>query len=105
MGKSVASAGDVNGDGYGDVIVGVHEYDNGQSNEGKAFLYLGSSSRLSITPNWSAESNQSGAFFGYSVSTAGDANGDGFSDVLVGASLMMEERFFYTMVQTQAYLL
>ncbi|NOY23995.1 MAG: hypothetical protein GXO70_10865, partial [Acidobacteria bacterium] len=49
FGYPVSSAGDVNGDGYGDVIVGAPYYDNGQSNEGRAFVYLGSASGLSTT--------------------------------------------------------
>jgi hypothetical protein len=85
FGISVATAGDVNGDGYSDVIVGAQYYDNGQSDEGRAFVYHGSASGLSVTPNWTAESDQANAFFGYSVATAGDVNGDGFSDVIVGA--------------------
>jgi hypothetical protein len=85
FGNSVSTAGDVNGDGYADVIVGDSFYDNGQYNEGAAFVYHGSASGLSHTPNWTAESNQDMAFFGSSVSTAGDVNGDGYSDVIVGA--------------------
>ena len=42
FGCSVATAGDVNGDGYTDVIVGAPRYDNGQTNEGRAYVYLGS---------------------------------------------------------------
>src|SRR6185295_1973189 len=41
LGRSVASAGDVNGDGYADVIVGSHTFDNGQTDEGRAFVYMG----------------------------------------------------------------
>jgi hypothetical protein len=86
FGWSVASAGDVNGDGFSDVIVGAIFYDGGQADEGRAFLYHGSASGLSTTPNWTAESNQVAAYFGYSVASAGDVNGDRFSDVIVGAA-------------------
>ena len=85
FGVSVSTAGDVNGDGYSDVIVGVHYYDNRQANEGRAFVYSGSALGLSPTPDWVAESNQAYAHFGVSVSTAGDVNGDGYSDIIVGA--------------------
>jgi hypothetical protein len=85
FGESVATAGDVNGDGYSDVVVGAYGYDNGETNEGRVYLYLGSASGLSASPAWRAESNQVYAEFGYSVATAGDVNGDGYSDVIVGA--------------------
>ena len=85
FGKSVSTAGDVNGDGYSDIIVGAYCYDNSQTDEGRAYVYLGSSSGLSSTPAWVAENNSAGSWFGASVSTAGDVNGDGFSDVIVGA--------------------
>ena len=87
FGWSVSTAGDINGDGYSDVIVGAYGFDDGQSLEGSAFVYHGSASGLSLTSNWNAESNQSGATFGFSVSTAGDVNGDGYSDVIIGAQL------------------
>jgi len=85
FGESVASAGDVNGDGFDDVIVGAKFYDNGESNEGAAFIYYGSSEGL--IPSFSAilESNQIDAEFGYSVASAGDINSDGYDDVLVGS--------------------
>ena len=51
----------MNGDGFSDVIVGAIGYDNGQTDEGRAFLYLGSPAGLGTNPAWSAESNQAGS--------------------------------------------
>jgi hypothetical protein len=87
FGDRVATAGDVNGDGYGDVIIGAERFDNGESDEGRASLYLGSASGLASTPAWTAEANQAAAQFASSLANAGDVNGDGFSDVIVGAYL------------------
>jgi hypothetical protein len=84
FGWSVAGAGDVNADGYADVIVGAFFYDLGQVDEGAAFLYLGSPSGPSATPDWVGEGDQVGAGFGWSVGPAGDVDGDGHADVIVG---------------------
>ncbi|MEO0108774.1 MAG: integrin alpha [candidate division WOR-3 bacterium] len=48
-------------------------------------MYLGSAFGLSKTAHWTAESDYEGAYFGGSVATAGDVNGDGYSNVIVGA--------------------
>jgi hypothetical protein len=85
FGHVVATAGDVNDDGYSDVIIGAPYYGNGQNNEGKVFVYTGTVSGLSTSADWSVESNQTGSVLGYAVGTAGDVNGDGYSDVVVGA--------------------
>ena len=87
LGSGVSSAGDVNGDGYSDVIIGARRYDNGESDEGTAFVYHGSAVGINTTPAATLESNQASAWFGHSVSGAGDVNGDGYSDVIVGAYL------------------
>jgi hypothetical protein len=86
FGLAINSAGDVNNDGYGDVIVGSHLYDAPDVNEGKAFLYLGSAEGLGTTPAWTVEGNQAGAFLGSSIASAGDVNNDGHDDVIVGLS-------------------
>ncbi|MBK8609502.1 MAG: FG-GAP repeat protein [Chitinophagaceae bacterium] len=87
LGISVASAGDINADGYSDVIIGANAYDDGaNANEGRAFIYHGSATGLSASPNATPDdANQAGAQFGQSVNTAGDVNGDGYSDVIIGA--------------------
>ncbi|MCI0521517.1 MAG: integrin alpha [Chloroflexi bacterium] len=85
FGSSVASAGDVNGDTFDDVIVGAYRYNQGQSEEGAAYVFFGSASGLATTPAWMVESNLPFTQFGYSVSSAGDVNKDGYDDVLVGA--------------------
>jgi hypothetical protein len=90
FGYAVSSAGDVNHDGFDDVLIGANTYALGQVNEGAAFLFYGSASGLSPLPDWSYESNQDAALLGSSVSAAGDVNHDGFDDVLVGAPVFDE---------------
>jgi hypothetical protein len=87
FGWSAASAGDVNGDGRDDVIVGAPLHDNGETDEGRAYVYYGTASGVSPAPDWTGEGDQAGAQFGFRVRTAGDVNGDGFADVIVGAPL------------------
>ncbi len=82
---AVATGGDVNADGYSDALVGFSEYDNGQSDEGVARLFLGSAAGPSLEPSWQIDPNQSGAYLGISVASAGDVNADGFGDVIIGA--------------------
>ncbi len=82
---SVASAGDVNGDGYADVVVGAPYYTNGQNNEGRAYAYHGSASGLATSPAWSFENDLAECELGQKVASAGDVNGDGFGDVLVAS--------------------
>ena len=77
---SIASAGDVNGDGFGDVIVGA-------SGSGKAFVFLGGSGglRTPAANTLQAPNGVTGSYwFGASVTGAGDFNGDGYGDIVVG---------------------
>jgi len=85
FGFALGTAGDVNGDGYSDIVVGAPFYDNGEDNEGRAYVYEGSPTGLSQQPAWSGESDQANSRYGFAVGTAGDVNGDGYSDVIVGA--------------------
>jgi len=95
-GKSVSSAGDVNGDGIDDLIIGAVIADpNGIPNAGQSYVVFGSNSGFGADLNLS-ELNGSNGFAingiatgdasGYSVSSAGDVNGDGFDDLIIGAS-------------------
>ncbi len=89
LGMSVAGAGDVNADGYADVIVGATRFDSGETDEGAAFVFLGSASGVAdgnpINAHAMIESNQASALLGGGVASAGDVNGDGYDDVIVGS--------------------
>ena len=81
LGYSVSTAGDVNGDGYSDVIVGAYRY---STNIGRAYIYYGGASMNNVA-DVTMTGETAGDYFGISASTAGDVNGDGYSDVIVGA--------------------
>jgi len=86
-GYAVASAGDVNDDGYDDVLVGAYFEDTGGERAGAAYLLhgpkYGTMSLADADSTFYGE--QAYDYAGSSVSSAGDVNGDGYDDVLVGA--------------------
>jgi len=85
FGNSVSTAGDVNGDGFEDVVVGARSFDNGDAeNTGAIFVYYGSESGL-ITPAWMFTGTVAAAEVGSAVGGAGDVNGDGYDDIIAGA--------------------
>src|SRR6185436_7854921 len=86
LGHEAGSAGDINGDGFGDVVVGSPGDGTYPTNiQGYAYAFYGSATGLSPNPDWTATNDQPLSSFGGSVGTAGDVNGDGYADVLVGA--------------------
>ncbi len=93
-GRSVSNAGDVNGDGFDDVIVGAFGADPNGIFSGSSYVVFGQASGFSATMDLSSLNGNNGFrldgevydFSGRSVSTAGDVNGDGFDDVIVSAS-------------------
>jgi hypothetical protein len=93
LGSSVASAGDVNGDGYDDLIIGAQGESNHGAYSGAAYVVFGhAGAGVAFTPadadgvhGFKLEGAAAANLAGYSVSSAGDVNGDGYADILVGA--------------------
>jgi len=81
----VGSAGDMNGDGFDDVIIG-NPYNSlvpNTSGEGKAWIFLGTATGLANSAIWTIDGSGQQERLGFWVGTAGDVNGDGYADVLI----------------------
>jgi hypothetical protein len=86
IGRCVASAGDVNADGYDDVLVGGDWVDSTARDAGRVFVYDGQALRNGqAVVLWQWDGNSIGDFFGWSCDGAGDVDGDGHDDIVVGA--------------------
>ncbi|MEJ1970004.1 MAG: hypothetical protein WDN03_15435 [Rhizomicrobium sp.] len=93
-GYSVSSVGDINGDGFGDVVVGAEDADPNGTASGAAYVVFGRAGGFGATVDVSTLDGSNGFKisgaaatdqFGHSVSSAGDVNGDGFADIVIGA--------------------
>lgn len=83
FGFSVSGAGDMNGDGYDDVVVGAYSSDAATTDGGRIYIYFGGSPMDSTADVIFSGVNFTGQL-GRSVSAAGDINGDGYDDIIVG---------------------
>jgi subtilisin family serine protease len=87
-GYSISSAGDVNGDGYDDIIIGAEGNSDGAYKSGQTYLILGKSAGWGYISLSEADASFTGVNefdnSGKSVSSAGDVNGDGYDDILIG---------------------
>ena len=81
FGSSVTIVGDVNGDGFDDVVVS----DPAFLGTGRVFAYYGSPTGPSTAADWTFDGENVEDEFGHRVRPAGDVNGDGFDDLIVGA--------------------
>ncbi len=87
FGASVAGAGDLDGDGYDDVIVGAYQDDDAGSNAGTVHVFAGGPGGPGTTADavFTSPEAATNAFFGTSLAGAGDIDGDGYADAIIGS--------------------
>ena len=90
FGRAVAGAGDVDHDGYADILVGAPNFtcEDDLSQAGAAYLFLGSRAGPSLAYDWVSYGEEAYAAYGHALHTAGDVNADGFADVIIGSPFL-----------------
>jgi hypothetical protein len=87
FGFAVGGGGDVNGDGFDDVLVGAP--DGGTGETGTVYVYAGSAEGLGAAPDWSwTRTNSLDGDFGAALTIASDLTGDGLDDAVIGDPLL-----------------
>jgi len=93
-GRSLSSAGDMNGDGFDDIIIGARRADPNGTYSGESYVVFGQAGgfepslelqSLNGTTGFVINGINANEYSGFSVSSAGDVNGDGFDDIIIGA--------------------
>ncbi len=85
FGVSAAGAGDLDGDGYGEVAIGADGLGGeGATGRGEVVIWQGAATGPSGQPAWTLTDGTDDSMFGSAVEGAGDVNGDGFDDLAVG---------------------
>ncbi|MEZ4407341.1 MAG: integrin alpha [Polyangiales bacterium] len=94
FGDPIESAGDINGDGYGDLIAAAHEAQapGGTGAVGRAYVYVGTETGAMLAVPLQDPNPRNEARFGFGVAGLGDINGDGFDDFAVGDPLDVPNR-------------
>jgi len=87
LGSAVSPAGDVNGDGFSDLLAGEPDFDLSETVEsvGRTYLFAGKAGGMAAGAAWHVQGEHPFQGVGTSVAAAGDVNGDGFGDALVGS--------------------
>ena len=101
FGSKVSDAGDVNKDGYDDVIVGAPNNKTGGASAGGACIYFGGPAMDNVS-DVNLKGAAQGRQFGGSVSNAGDVDKDGYDDVIVGAPQGLGGAFIYSLFKYPA---
>ncbi|MBK6940358.1 MAG: VCBS repeat-containing protein [Planctomycetes bacterium] len=84
--EGILGPGDLNGDGFADIVCTAPLFKASYAAEGIAFAYFGSPTGPNQSPSWLTFGTTSGQKIGRSMASAGDVNGDGRIDLLVGGT-------------------